>query len=75
LQRYNEDLHMWMRIYLYYCETKVPADVGPLIKHPSNYTLDSGGAVTSSRIQLTHSLKGTWFQLVPLQRVCTVGAV
>ena len=39
---YNEDLKMWMRVYVYYCDVKVPADVGPAIKHPSNYTLDSG---------------------------------
>ena len=39
---YNEELRMWMRIYIYYCEVKVPFDVGPAIKHPSNYTLDSG---------------------------------
>ena len=35
---------MWMRVYLYYCEVKVEAAVGPAVKHPSNYTLDSGMA-------------------------------
>lgn len=39
---YNKDLKMWMRVYLYYCDVKVGASVGPAIKNPSNYTLDSG---------------------------------
>jgi len=39
---YNEEMRMWMRVYLYYCETLADATVGPLVKHPDNYTLPSG---------------------------------
>jgi hypothetical protein len=39
---YNHDLRMWMRVYLHYCPVKVGAGVGPAVKHPSNYTLESG---------------------------------
>ena len=40
--QWNEELEMWMRLYLYYCPVKAGADVGPAVKDPSNWTLDSG---------------------------------
>ena len=40
--QWNDELEMWMRLYLYYCPVKAGADVGPAVKDPSNWTLDSG---------------------------------
>ena len=39
---WNETLGMWMRPNVWYCEVLVPADVGPAVKDPLTYTLDSG---------------------------------
>ena len=36
--QWNEELEMWMRLYLYYCPVKAGADVGPAVKNPSNWT-------------------------------------
>ena len=40
--QWNDELEMWMRPYLHYCPVKAGADVGPAVKDPSNWTLDSG---------------------------------
>jgi len=39
---YNEELKLWMRVYLFYCDTLVDVTDGPAVKDPSNYTLSSG---------------------------------
>lgn len=39
---WNETLGMWMRMNVWYCPVLVPANVGPAVKDPLTYTLDSG---------------------------------